>query len=87
MIPMAIASIVEHVGGILPIGSVAGKDYTENPGMHRTLFGDGLAVNVGGGLGVNIGSFSLQGISLCGSLAVLLNLLLPAESVESNEVH
>ncbi len=178
MIPVAIAPIVEHVGGILAIGSVAGKDYTESPGLHRTLLGDGLAVNlvglfggppvttygevtgavmltknynpaimtwaagfailmafVGkfgallqtiplpvmggimvllfgsiagiglktlmdakvdlasprnlcivsvtlvtgiGGLGVHLGSFSLQGISLCGVLAVLLNFLLPA---------
>ena len=179
MIPVAIAPIVEHVGGILAIGSVSGKDYTESPGLHRTLFGDGLAVNVVGlfggppvttygevtgavmltknynpvvmtwaacfailmafvgkfgallqtipmpvmggimvllfgsiagiglktlmdarvnlssarnlcivsvtlvtgigGLAVQIGSFSLQGISLCGVLAVLLNLLLPKE--------
>lgn len=182
MIPVAIAPIVEHVGGILAIGSVAGKDYTENPGLHRTLLGDGLAVNVVGlfggppvttygevtgavmltrnynpaimtwaagfailmafvgkfgallqtiplpvmggimvllfgsiagiglktlmdarvnlssarnlcivsvtlvtgigGLAVHIGSFSLQGISLCGVLAVLLNLLLPREPAE-----
>lgn len=180
MIPVAIAPIVEHVGGILAIGSVAGKDFTESPGLHRTLLGDGLAVNVVGlfggppvttygevtgavmltknynpvvmtwaacfailmafvgkfgallqtiplpvmggimvllfgsiagiglktlldakvnlssarnlcivsvtlvtgigGLGVTIGSFSLQGISLCGVLAVLLNQLLPAEA-------
>ena len=181
MIPVAIAPIVEHVGGVLAIGSVSGKDYTESPGLHRTLFGDGLAVNIAGlfggppvttygevtgavmltknynpvvmtwaavfailmafvgkfgaflqtipmpvmggimmllfgsiagiglktimdgrvnlsnarnlcivsvtlvtgigGLGVTIGSFSLQGISLCGVLAVLLNLLLPREAV------
>ncbi len=187
MIPVAIAPIVEHVGGILAIGSVAGKDYTESPGLHRTLFGDGLAVNVVGlfggppvttygevtgavmltknynpvvmtwaagfailmafvgkfgallqtipmpvmggimvllfgsiagiglktlldakvnlssarnlcivsvtlvtgigGLGVTIGSFSLQGISLCGVLAVLLNLLLPAEPTEPDGAH
>lgn len=179
MIPVAIAPIVEHVGGILAIGSVSGKDYTESPGLHRTLLGDGLAVNVVGlfggppvttygevtgavmltknynpvvmtwaacfailmafvgkfgallqtiplpvmggimvllfgsiagiglktlmdarvnlssarnlcivsvtlvtgigGLAVQIGSFSLQGISLCGVLAVLLNLLLPKD--------
>ena len=179
MIPVAIAPIVEHVGGVLAIGSVTGKDYTESPGLHRTLFGDGLAVNVVGlfggppvttygevtgavmltknfnpvvmtwaacfailmafvgkfgavlqtiplpvmggimvllfgsiagiglktimdgrvelsnarnlcivsvtlvtgigGLGVTIGSFSLHGISLCGVLAVLLNLVLPRE--------
>ncbi len=177
MIPVAIAPIVEHVGGILAISSVTGKDFTEAPGLHRTLLGDGLAVNIVGlfggppvttygevtgalmltrnfnpvvmtwaacfailmafvgkfgallqtipmpvmggimmllfgsiagiglktimdgrvdlssarnlcivsvtlvtgigGLGVTIGSFSLQGISLCGVLAVLLNLLLP----------
>ncbi|MQY50221.1 uracil-xanthine permease [Rhodocyclus tenuis] len=179
MIPVAIAPIVEHVGGVLAIGSVSGKDYTKDPGLHRTLLGDGLAVNIVGmfggppvttygevtgavmltknynpvvmtwaagfailmafvgkfgallqtipmpvmggimvllfgsiagiglktlmdarvnlssarnlcivsvtlvtgigGLGVHIGSFSLQGISLCGVLAVALNLLLPAE--------
>ena len=179
MIPVAIAPIVEHVGGILAIGSVTGKDFTETPGLHRTLLGDGLAVNIVGlfggppvttygevtgavmltknfnpvvmtwaacfailmafvgkfgaflqtipmpvmggimmllfgsiagiglktimdgrvdlssprnlcivsvtlvtgigGLGVTIGSFSLQGISLCGVLAVLLNLVLPRE--------
>lgn len=179
MIPVAIAPIVEHVGGILAISSVTGKDFTESPGLHRTLLGDGLAVNVVGlfggppvttygevtgavmltknynpvvmtwaavfailmafvgkfgaflqtipmpvmggimmllfgsiagiglktimdgrvdlasprnlcivsvtlvtgigGLGVTIGSFSLQGISLCGVLAVVLNLVLPRE--------
>jgi uracil permease len=183
MIPVAIAPIVEHVGGILAIGSVSGKDYTESPGLHRTLLGDGLAVNVVGlfggppvttygevtgavmltknynpavmtwaacfailmafvgkfgallqtipmpvmggimvllfgsiagiglktlldakvnlssprnlcivsvtlvtgigGLAVEIGSFSLQGISLCGVLAVLLNILLPQEASET----
>ena len=180
MIPVAIAPIVEHVGGILAIGSVTGKDFTETPGLHRTLLGDGLAVNIVGmfggppvttygevtgavmltknfnpvvmtwaacfailmafvgkfgallqtipmpvmggimmllfgsiagiglktimegrvdlssarnlcivsvtlvtgigGLGLTIGSFSLQGISLCGVLAVLLNLLVPSEA-------
>ena len=184
MIPVAIAPIVEHVGGILAIGSVTGKDFTESPGLHRTLLGDGLAVNIAGlfggppvttygevtgavmltknynpvvmtwaacfailmafvgkfgaflqtipmpvmggimvllfgsiagiglktiidgrvdlssarnlcivsvtlvvgigGLGVTIGSFSLQGISLCGVLAVLLNLLLPREPESSH---
>ena len=183
MIPVAIAPIVEHVGGILAIGSVSGKDYTESPGLHRTLLGDGLAVNIVGlfggppvttygevtgavmltrnynpaimtwaagfailmafvgkfgallqtiplpvmggimvllfgsiagiglktlmdakvdlasprnlcivsvtlvtgigGLGVHIGSFALQGISLCGVLAVALNFLLPKPVAEA----
>ncbi|MEI7611948.1 MAG: uracil-xanthine permease family protein [Betaproteobacteria bacterium] len=185
MIPVAIAPIVEHVGGILAIGSVTGKDFTESPGLHRTLLGDGLAVSIAGlfggppvttygevtgavmltknfnpvvmtwaacfailmafvgkfgaflqtipmpvmggimvllfgsiagiglktimdgrvnlsnarnlcivsitlvtgigGLGVTIGSFSLQGISLCGVLAVLLNLVLPQEPAETQK--
>lgn len=184
MIPVAIAPIVEHVGGILAISSVVGRDYVDSPGLHRTLLGDGLAVNIVGlfggppvttygevtgavmltrnfnpvvmtwaacfailmafvgkfgallqtipmpvmggimillfgsiagiglktiidgkvdlmqprnlclvsvtlvtgigGLGVTIGSFSLQGISLCGVLAVLLNLILPAGEREGN---
>ena len=184
MIPVAIAPIVEHVGGILAIGSVTGKDFTENPGLHRTLLGDGLAVNIAGlfggppvttygevtgavmltrnfnpvvmtwaavfailmafvgkfgaflqtipmpvmggimvllfgsiagiglktimdgrvdlsnarnlcivsvtlvtgigGLSLTIGSFSLQGISLCGVAAVLLNLLLPRAAAAEN---
>ena len=183
MIPVAIAPIVEHVGGILAIGSVTGKDFTASPGLHRTLLGDGLAVNIVGlfggppvttygevtgavmltrnfnpvvmtwaacfailmafvgkfgallqtipmpvmggimmllfgsiagiglktimdgrvnlssarnlcivsvtlvtgigGLDLTIGNFSLQGISLCGVLAVLLNLLLPSEAAET----
>ena len=182
MIPVAIAPIVEHVGGILAIGSVVGRDYTRQPGLHRTLLGDGLAVSIVGlfggppvttygevtgavmltrnynpvvmtwaagfailmafvgkfgallqtipmpvmggimillfgpiasiglktiidgrvnlmkprnlclvsvtlvtgigGLGVTIGSFSLQGISLCGVLAVLLNQILPPGELE-----
>jgi uracil permease len=182
MIPVAIAPIVEHVGGILAIGSVVGRDYTRQPGLHRTLLGDALAVNIVGlfggppvttygevtgavmltrnynpvvmtwaagfailmafvgkfgallqtipmpvmggimillfgsiasiglktiidgkvnlmkprnlclvsvtlvtgigGLGVTIGSFSLQGISLCGVLAVLLNQILPPGELE-----
>lgn len=185
MIPVAIAPIVEHVGGVLAIGSVVGKDFTAEPGLHRTLLGDGLAVNVVGlfggppvttygevtgavmltrnfnpvvmtwaagfaivmafvgkfgallqtipmpvmggimvllfgsiagiglktlmdakvdlmnprnlciisvtlvtgigGLGVTIGNFSLQGISLCGVLAVILNQILPSAPPAAGE--
>ncbi|MCL4120221.1 UNVERIFIED_CONTAM: hypothetical protein GTU68_036262 [Idotea baltica] len=45
MIPVAIAPAVEHVGDILAIGNVTGKDYLQKPGLHRTLFGDGLATS------------------------------------------
>lgn len=43
MIPVAIAPAVEHVGDILAISNVTGKDYLKKPGLHRTLFGDGAA--------------------------------------------
>ncbi|MCL1039130.1 uracil-xanthine permease family protein [Shewanella submarina] len=178
MIPVAIAPAVEHIGDILAISNVTGKDYFKKPGLHRTLAGDGVAtiaaatfggppnttysevtgavsltrnfntsimtwtaitailmafvgklgalmqtipvpvmggimcllfgsiaavglnslirnkVDLGeprnlcivgvtlvfgiGGMAFGIGSFSLQGISLCGIVAILLNLVLPA---------
>lgn len=45
MIPVAIAPAVEHVGDILAISNVTGKDFLKKPGLHRTLFGDGLATS------------------------------------------
>ncbi len=43
MIPVAIAPAVEHIGDILAISNVTGKDYLKKPGLHRTLAGDGIA--------------------------------------------
>lgn len=43
MIPVAIAPVIEHVGDIYVVGAVAGKDFVKEPGLHRTMFGDGLA--------------------------------------------
>lgn len=43
MIPVAIAPAVEHVGDMLAISNVTGKDYLKKPGLHRTLAGDGIA--------------------------------------------
>lgn len=51
MLPVAIAPAVEHVGGVMAIGSVTGDDYTKSPGLHRTLFGDGLGVCFAGLIG------------------------------------
>jgi uracil permease len=45
MLPVAIAPAVEHVGDILAISNVTGKDYTKKPGLHRTLMGDGVATS------------------------------------------
>jgi uracil permease len=51
MLPVALAPAIEHVGDVLAIGGVTGKDYTEKPGLHRTLAGDGLGVLFAGMVG------------------------------------
>ena len=51
MLPVAIAPAIEHVGDILAISSVTGKDYVKSPGLHRTLLGDGLATSAASLLG------------------------------------
>lgn len=43
LLPIAIAPAVEHVGGVMAISSVTGKDFLQKPGLHRTLLGDGIA--------------------------------------------
>ena len=44
--PISLATIVEHVGDMCAISSTVGKNYVENPGLHRTLVGDGLATTM-----------------------------------------
>lgn len=51
MIPIVIAPTIEHVGDIMAISSVTGKDYTREPGLQRTLLGDGLATSIAGFFG------------------------------------
>ena len=43
MAPVAIAPIIELVGDMYAIGSIAGKDFVKDPGLHRTMLGDGLS--------------------------------------------
>jgi uracil permease len=42
MLPVAIAPAIEHVGDILSISNVTGKNYLKKPGLHRTIAGDGI---------------------------------------------
>lgn len=51
MLPVALAPAIEHIGGIIAIGSVTGQNYIKHPGLHRTLLGDGLATTSAGMLG------------------------------------
>lgn len=43
MIPVAIAPVIEHVGDVYAVSQVAGKNFVKNPGLHRTMLGDGIA--------------------------------------------
>lgn len=43
IMPIAIATIVEHIGDMSAISSTVGENFIEDPGLHRTLLGDGLA--------------------------------------------
>lgn len=45
LLPIAIAPAVEHVGGIMAISSVTGKNFLKTPGLNRTLLGDGIATS------------------------------------------
>ena len=46
IMPIALATIVEHIGDISAISSTTGVNYIKDPGLHRTLMGDGLATAV-----------------------------------------
>ena len=49
--PISLATIVEHVGDVCAISSTVGKNFVEDPGLHRTLVGDGLATALSALLG------------------------------------
>ena len=51
MAPIAIAAMMEHIGDISAISSTTGKNFIEDPGLHRTLLGDGLATAMAGMFG------------------------------------
>ena len=51
MAPIAIAAMMEHIGDMSAISSTTGNNFIANPGLHRTLLGDGLATVVAGMFG------------------------------------
>ncbi len=51
IVPVAIAPAIEHFGDVLAIGGITGKDYVEDPGIDKTLLGDGLATGLAACLG------------------------------------
>ncbi|MBQ2062164.1 MAG: uracil-xanthine permease, partial [Oscillospiraceae bacterium] len=46
IVPIAFATMMEHVGDISAIGSTVGKNFIEDPGLHRTLIGDGIGTTI-----------------------------------------
>ncbi len=51
MIPVAIAPLIEHVGDIYAISAIAEKDFIKDPGLNRTMLGDGIATSFAGLIG------------------------------------
>ena len=49
--PLSLCTLCEHIGDITTNGTVVGKDFVKNPGLHKTILGDGLATLVAGLLG------------------------------------
>ena len=46
IVPLAVATMMEHVGDISAIGGTVGKDFIADPGLHRTLIGDGVGTTI-----------------------------------------
>ena len=51
IMPIALATMMEHIGDVAAISATTGKNYIRDPGLHRTLMGDGLATSLAGLLG------------------------------------
>ena len=46
IVAIGLATMMDHIGDICAIGSTTGKNYIQDPGLHRTLIGDGLATTM-----------------------------------------
>jgi uracil permease len=70
IVPVAVVTIVEHFGDIIAIGNVVKQDFLKDPGIHRTLLGDGLATSLSAAIGgpanttysENTGAVALTGV-------------------------
>ncbi len=51
MAPIALATMMEHVGDVSAISATTGKDFIKEPGLHRTLIGDGIATSLSAAVG------------------------------------
>jgi uracil permease len=46
IVPVTVCTIIEHIGDMVAVGAMSGRDYIKKPGLHRTLLGDGLATSL-----------------------------------------
>jgi len=44
--PVAICTMVEHIGDVMAVGAICNRNFVKNPGLHRTLLGDGIATSL-----------------------------------------
>jgi uracil permease len=49
--PIALATVMEHIGDVSAIGATVGKNFIQEPGLHRTILGDGLATALASAFG------------------------------------
>ncbi len=70
LLPVSLVTIAEHLGDIMVISRVVDKDYFKDPGLHRTILGDGLATSLAGLIGgppnttygENVGVLAITGV-------------------------
>ena len=82
--PVALVTALEHVADISAVGRVTEKDFLREPGVHRTLIGDGLATSIAGLLGgcanttysENIGALEMTGVKKPVTLRITALLLI-----------
>ncbi|OBR94923.1 uracil permease [Clostridium ragsdalei P11] len=98
MAPISFVTLAEHIGHIYVTNNVVGRDFTKNPGLHRSILGDGLATifaGFAGGpptttYGENIGVmaitkvYSVWVIGGAGVIAILLSFIGPVAAVIEN---
>ena len=51
IVPISLATMMEHIGDITAISATVGKNYIQDPGLHRTLLGDGIATSLAAAFG------------------------------------
>ncbi|MFL0251585.1 uracil permease [Clostridium neuense] len=98
MAPVSFVTIAEHIGHIYVTNSVVGRDFTKDPGLHRSILGDGVATIFAGLVGgppnttygENIGVmaitrvYSVWVIGIAGVIAIILSFIGPVAALLSN---